>query len=721
VAEAIGTSVASAPCYRNAVAGRVGFDAPRYWPLGSQTYVCLSAPVHSEDRRMVGVAIALVGLDSFDSFVASGVDAADGTFGVLWNDLGIRLSSPHEPGARLRPLAPLRPDVASGLVAEGRFGPATDTLLASADQLSEIVQGSLALLSDDDAQHHFTYMTADRRVMHVTIAALRNQRWFYGVFTPEQSVLASANADIRRSFLTLLYASVCAILVALALARWISRPIAQMAVTAKAIAGGDLTRRVGLLRTDELGELAADLDAMADALAQRDAELRTRAVELGESVDRLQQQIAERKQAEMRLREYMVRTEALGQVSQALADAGLVYQQVLDTIVQRISTVLGDMCVIRMISADGRWLESAAMFHPDADALADLERATLGTRQRCDEGVYGQVVQSGQSVLFPVLAPQEVSDVVVPALRTWLTRHELHSIIIAPLRAGGRVIGTLAVSRTVPGRPYSAFDREWVQELADRASLSIMAALLHGDNVRRAAELEHANRELEAFSYTVSHDLRAPLRAIDGFSRMLQEQHLADMPTHAQHCVEVIRRNTTHMDTLITDLLALSRLGRQLIRKDVVDVAPMVRSVFSELHSDQAARPVELVVGDLPPCQADSTLLRQVFSNLLSNALKFTSKTARQPRIEVSSQRGQGETIYFVRDNGVGFDMRYADKLFGAFQRLHTTEEYEGTGVGLAIVHRIITRHGGRVWAEASVDQGATFYVALPHAVPRVA
>ncbi|MBN1887116.1 MAG: PAS domain S-box protein [Thermoflexales bacterium] len=230
--------------------------------------------------------------------------------------------------------------------------------------------------------------------------------------------------------------------------------------------------------------------------------------------------------------------------------------------------------------------------------------------------------------------------------------------------------------------------------------------------VERTAQLEAANKELEAFSYSVSHDLRAPLRAVDGFSRILMEEHALELSPDVAHYVQVIRENTQQMGRLIDDLLAFSRLSRQPLNKQTAATAELVRQVLDSLIGEQAGRQVELVIGDLPPCQADPALLRQVWLNLLSNAFKFTRRRE-VARIEVGCVEKDGEQVYYVKDNGAGFDMQYAGKLFGVFRRLHRAEEYEGTGVGLAIVRHIVARHGGRVWAEAEVGQGATFYFTM--------
>ncbi len=230
--------------------------------------------------------------------------------------------------------------------------------------------------------------------------------------------------------------------------------------------------------------------------------------------------------------------------------------------------------------------------------------------------------------------------------------------------------------------------------------------------VERTAQLEAANKELEAFSYSVSHDLRAPLRAMDGYSRLLMEDYAPQLPSEAEYYLQAIRKSSQQMGRLIDDLLAFSRLSRQALNKQAVATADLVGQVLADLRTEQEGRRVEISVGELAPCQGDPRLLRQVWINLLANALKFT-RERQVAWIEIGSQEQDGETVYFVRDNGAGFDMRYVGKLFGVFQRLHRIDEYEGTGVGLAIVQRIVHRHGGRVWAEAGVDKGATFFFTL--------
>ena len=229
----------------------------------------------------------------------------------------------------------------------------------------------------------------------------------------------------------------------------------------------------------------------------------------------------------------------------------------------------------------------------------------------------------------------------------------------------------------------------------------------------RTAELETANKELEAFSYSVSHDLRAPLRAIDGFSQILIEDYPDRFDKEGERVLNVIRDNTQRMGKLIDDLLTFSRLGRKEVRKTKINMEKLTRATFEEFKDFAPQGKLKMKINALPPAFGDESLIREVLVNFLSNATKF-SKSEKTSLIEVGGESQDNENVYWVKDNGVGFDMKYKDKLFGVFQRLHSQEDFKGTGVGLAIANRIIHRHGGRVWAEGKVNKGATFYFALP-------
>ncbi len=221
-----------------------------------------------------------------------------------------------------------------------------------------------------------------------------------------------------------------------------------------------------------------------------------------------------------------------------------------------------------------------------------------------------------------------------------------------------------------------------------------------------------ANKELESFTYSVAHDLRAPVRHIDAFSKILQDDFASSLPLEAKHYLKNIRNSTAKMSQLVDDLLNLARVGRQELRRQSTPLGGLVAEVVADLKQETDGRTLEWHVQPLPAVECDPGLMKQVFTNLLSNAVKYTRPRA-VAVIEVGCRKANNDTIVFVRDNGVGFDMKYVDKLFGVFQRFHRAEEFEGTGVGLATVDRIVRKHGGHIWAEAAVDQGATFYFTI--------
>ena len=567
--------------------------------------------------------------------------------------------------------------------------------------------------------------------------------------------------------------------------------------------------------------------------------------------------IAERKLVEQELRKNTVRTQALADMSRQLATVHLEYQSVLDATAQRTTELIGDACSIRLVSDDGQWLELASLYHPVPKTLA-LLREILGTHPlRTDRGSVAQIIQTGQPVLIPVLSPEQLKAIVPATSWSILEQISIHSLLTVPLRAQGGVLGTLTLVREQPNRPFTAEDQTFLQDLADRAALSIAnshlytamqqlnneleqrvmertAALSQANtllqtmldhmpdhiyfkdsesrfirNSRSQAralglsdpaeavgksdfdffphaqlsyekeqeiirsgnplvdeeervvwpdgqqtwvsttkvpllddtgqiigtfgisrditerkrgevalqkaklELEAANKELESFSYSVSHDLRAPLRSVDGYSQALMEDYGELLPVEGRNFLKRIHSSAQRMADLIDDLLELSRVTRAQLTVVPVDLTRLAENILTDLQQTHPERNVRCSIAPNLTARGDPHLLQIVLENLLNNAWKYSSRQE-QAEIEFGSKHENEETIYFVRDNGAGFDMAYANKLFGAFQRLHSGSEFPGTGIGLATVQRIIHRHGGSIWAEAAVGQGAMFFFKLP-------
>jgi signal transduction histidine kinase len=336
---------------------------------------------------------------------------------------------------------------------------------------------------------------------------------------------------------------------------------------------------------------------------------------------------------------------------------------------------------------------------------------------------------------FHIFVEGPVSEALALAIQT--VRIMVTIVVVALLAAGG--LGFLMARRIVKpieeiaetARAINAGDlsrrvvvksRDELGVLADafnRMTLQLETLIcdLEKRVAERTAELTASNKELEAFAYSVSHDLRAPLRHIDGFLELLQKKAGTSLDEQGRHYMDAISQAAKKMGLLIDDLLSFSRMGRHAMSFQPVDLGTIVRDVIRDLEPDAAGRTIEWRIGDLPAVSGDAPMLGMVLDNLIANALKFT-RPRQQAHIEIGSIPGQtSEAVIFVRDNGVGFDMTYVDKLFCVFQRLHRAEEFEGTGIGLASVRRIIARHGGRTWAEGKPDQGAAFFFSLPRSI----
>ena len=372
------------------------------------------------------------------------------------------------------------------------------------------------------------------------------------------------------------------------------------------------------------------------------------------------------------------------------------------------------LAVDAALAAIGAEAGALYLLEPDGESLTlvagYLVSSGAGEIAR-EEGVSGLALAMGEVVTV------SIEDYPSPRLKAIFQAEGLRMLAGVPLVFEGHAIGTFVLGRRHVGEftpdeitLLAAVGRQ-LAVLVDRAQLYEAARREVAERKQMQAHLEDANKELDAFAHSVSHDLRAPLRAIDGFSRILLEDYGEKLDSEGKRVIGVVRGSTERMAQMIDDILAFSRVGRTELRSADVDMQAAARMAIRDLEPATAGRTVDFEVGELPPAHGDAAMLRQVWANLLGNAVKYTGPRDRAV-ITIGAEVRDGVTVYFVRDNGVGFDMRYMDKLFGAFQRLHGSE-FAGTGVGLSIVKRIITRHGGRVWAESEVDKGATFFFSV--------
>jgi PAS domain S-box-containing protein len=386
------------------------------------------------------------------------------------------------------------------------------------------------------------------------------------------------------------------------------------------------------------------------------------------------------------------RTAELSRMNKALRESEERYRLLLSSLVEGVV----------MLDAKGNILS----VNPGAERILGYKEKDLIGKSDSDSR-WGVLHENG----LPA-APKDFF--ITASLRTG---KPITNALIGLRRADGQLVwlngNTQPLFRPGQKKPYalvaSFFDVTSRRRM--QAEIQTLNAQLEQKVEQRTSELKAAISELEAFSYSVSHDLRAPLRAIEGFSGILLEDHSASLDEEAKRLLQIVRKNSLHMSKLIDDLLAFSRISRKDFVKKRVPMEDLARVVVEDLRQGQ--KEAEISIGELPDAFGDTALLRQVWINLLSNAFKFSRQNP-SPRIEVGARGSAREIVYYVRDNGVGFDMKYAGKLFGVFQRLHSIEEFEGTGVGLAIVQRIVHKHGGRTWAEGRVNEGATFYFSLP-------
>lgn len=485
-------------------------------------------------------------------------------------------------------------------------------------------------------------------------------------------------------------------------------------------------------------------------VVQPDDELLQMFEALGRQVgDFIKRTRAEEERDKLLIYERVARSEAennadklafLAEASAVLASS-LDYQTNLMSVAKIAVKRLADWCAVDVVD-DKNEFHRVALVHRDPARLQWAREFQFRVTQKTSapHGV-AHVMRTGKAKIYT-----DIPDSMLIALAQdaehfkILQELGLASAMVVPLIARDRTLGAITFASENPARRYTPEDLNFAEELARRAALGIDNARLYSEaqnalrevrsktdeiqrlnseleeRVReRTAQLEMMVKELEAFTYSISDDMRGPLRAIDGFSRVLMEEYPEKLDTEGKRLLNVIRSNARSISELIDGLLTFSHLGRQPLDQTDINMEELAKSVFDEVQAANTEHPVVLELQALPPAFADRTMIRRVFYNLISNAFKFT-RPKKNPVIEIGFQDGGNQHTYYVRDNGVGFDMQYSSKLFGVFQRLHNVDEFEGAGVGLALVQRMVLRNGGRVWAEGKVGEGATFYFSLSKA-----
>jgi PAS domain S-box-containing protein len=461
------------------------------------------------------------------------------------------------------------------------------------------------------------------------------------------------------------------------------------------------------------------------------------AVENARLYEALQKELVERKQAAENIRQLNSELQqqaahlgVLNQIGQAVSTLTDLKSVLHKTLAQFQTIMPLDVFFVILPDAEKPMISFPVMY--DGGKFWNMDAITLPL----DDNAFTQtVIRTGEPLLVNRTAT-ELNTPQNPGTMVGDTKKISASILMAPLKVGERIIGAISIQSytlnayderhrlLLMGAAYhiavavenARLYEELQKELAERKHAEEMVRQLNAELeqrvIQRTEQLQAANQELEAFSYSVSHDLRAPLRALHGFANILSEDLGDTVSADVQHYLNRIQYNARRMGDLIDDLLALSRVGRAELRMTTVNMNLLVQQVLTEMRNDNSLNGTTVIVEDLPPCRGDNGLLKLVWVNLIENAVKYSHKRE-HPHIEIRTKPEANQCFYMIEDNGTGFDMQYLDKLFGVFQRLHPADAYEGTGIGLATVKRIITRHGGEIRAEAERDKGATFYFSI--------
>jgi PAS domain S-box-containing protein len=644
---------------------------------------------------------------------------------------------------------------------------------------SVVLRGTTFHVPDQDGM--YPGLNGSSVVLAVDKVRLGGQTFY---IVAEQTVAEALALAINTILITtglMVGALIISVALGLVIVRQIVQPIQAMAITAEAISAGDLSRQVKVASRDEVGVLAAAFNSMTAQLRQ--------------SLEILEQEVVEVKQAEESLRRANETLQALIDYSPLaiimldLDSHVLLWSNAAEKVYGwTAEEALGKSIpfvpeekrkewraihervtqgeVFTNLELERRHKNGSRIFistsiaplrdsngsvYAQMSIAADItERKKAEQALQESEERLRQIASSLREVIwlrdaetrqvlyvnsaFEELTgrtcesfyenPNMVIDAVYPDDKDWVIKALDQRLDGIPYNKEHRLVHSNGSVRWVSSRSFPVRNEagevfRWTSIMEDitarkRAEEEVqrLNAELEQRVIERTEQLEAANKELEAFSYSVSHDLQAPLRAINGFSHLLIEDYGTAFPQEAQALLIRIQNNAKRMGNLINDLLAFSRIGRRALHVEDIDMDQLVQEILNDFRADNELKRVEAIVDSLPSCQADRSLLKQVWINLISNAIKYSSKRE-NPRIEIHHITQHQGIVYVIKDNGVGFDMQYVDKLFGVFQRLHGDDEYKGTGIGLAMVRRIIERHGGSVWAEAELDKGATFYFTI--------
>jgi len=471
------------------------------------------------------------------------------------------------------------------------------------------------------------------------------------------------------------------------------------------------------------------ISAIRDITKQKETEAQIRKLNenlehlIIERTSELELALKKEKAARIEMDQNQLRLTFLNKASNMLASS-LDYSETLKNLANMVTPEIADWCAIDEVEEDGTVMR-IVVEHVDPEKISLAYE--LQQKYPSDPSVPGgihEVIRTHAPELYPCI-PDEQLESLAHNQEHLRLMHELgiRSVIIVPLLNRDKIYGVLTLGLSDSGRLFDENDLEFAKELARRASLAIENAKLYKEMqdsnaelelrvAQRTTELEAINKELEAFSYSVSHDLRAPLRSIDGFSNKILKDYSTLFDDQGKDYFNRVVIASRHMGHLIDDLIKLARISRIDMNKEEINLSAMAQSIISELKESNPERTANIYIQDDMIITGDRNLLYVALHNLLGNAWKY-SKNKSETVIEFSTIQKDGQIVYFIRDNGAGFDMRYVDKLFGAFQRLHNLSEFEGTGIGLATVLRIIRRHHGTIWTESEVDKGTTFFFTL--------